>query len=153
MSRLTKSQRNLVIVLLVVLTYAVFDFVKNRDEYLGYYKGGKKNTQDVKKEEKKSINPEVKVLRNDMASTKVWGENPFYDPDLKKAPVRRVVRKKRAVYLKLKAISYSGDNSVAMINDQILSKGDVISGYRVVKIEPKRVVLVKGSEKKILSLR
>lgn len=150
MASVSKSQRNLIIVLLLVLTYAVFDFVTNREQYLGFYKNTKKATQKVQ-EEKQPPSQFKKAANADAAYLKNWGRDPFYDPGLHRKPVHRSLRRVE-VSLRLKAISYSGPNSVAMINNKILSVGEIIEGYRVVKIEPGRVILTRGSKRKILTL-
>jgi type II secretory pathway component PulC len=43
--------------------------------------------------------------------------------------------------LKLKAITQSGDKAYALINDQILETGEVISGKKIVSIEKDKVIL------------
>jgi type II secretory pathway component PulC len=43
--------------------------------------------------------------------------------------------------LKLKAITQSGDKAYALINDQILETGEVISGKKIISIEKDKVVL------------
>ncbi|MCM8774146.1 MAG: general secretion pathway protein GspB [Candidatus Omnitrophica bacterium] len=51
----------------------------------------------------------------------------------------------------LQGIIYSPQNSKAIINNEILSEGDVLGEYRIVKIEPKRVVLEKEDKEYILN--
>jgi hypothetical protein len=67
--------------------------------------------------------------------------------------VRTVAESAAEVPLVLNAISYNNGNSVVMINQKILSAGDMIEGYKVIRIEPTRVVLTKGDESKTLNLQ
>jgi hypothetical protein len=43
--------------------------------------------------------------------------------------------------------------SVAMINNKVLSEGDEIEGYNVLKIEQRQVTLIKDGQKKTLRLQ
>lgn len=54
--------------------------------------------------------------------------------------------------LKLKGIIVENGAYVALINDQILRRGDTVSGFRVAEIRSNEVVLVKGMEKHTLRL-
>lgn len=152
MSSLSKGQKRLLIVLAVVLAYGIFDVIKNKDRYLGYYGGGKKD-QKVKQANVANV-PQMKKTstRRNAKYLQIWKEDPFYN---QRFVYRRVVRKQTPaeVQLNLKAISYSGKNSVVMINDRIMMVGDIIHGYRINKILPNQVVLSKGSENKTLILR
>lgn len=153
MSSLTKGQKRLLVVLAVVLAYGAFDVLTNKDSYFGYY-SGKKNDKKVAHPNVVDLNvPQIKKASNQNAKyLQEWGADPFHN--------QRFVRRRVApaiinteVQLNLKAISYNGKNSVVMINDRVLMAGDVIHGYQVVKIEPNRVTLSKGSENKTLTLR
>lgn len=58
----------------------------------------------------------------------------------------------RLVELELKGISFSQDKKgFAFINDQIVTAGDVLSGYTVSRIEKDRVVLARGAQTFILT--
>ncbi len=147
MANLTKSQKRLLILLAIVLAYAVFDVSRNWDTYMGFYKG-KKGTVHKKKN---STTRDASLKIRKVEYTKDWNQDPFYVA-VKTKPRKRVVRR-RTVSFHLKAISFAGDNSIAMINSRIMKVGDVINGYRLVSIQPKRVVLQKGTEKKVLTLK
>ena len=54
--------------------------------------------------------------------------------------------------LNIRGIIYSKDSSVAIINDEVVKKGETIGGYIILKIEEKKVILKKGSEEFILKL-
>lgn len=64
-----------------------------------------------------------------------WGSDPF---------VRDWMLVNELANLSLKAITLGGDQSYALINDQILQEGDEISGKRIVSIESDKVTLEQG---------
>jgi hypothetical protein len=65
----------------------------------------------------------------------VWGGDPF---------VRDWMLTNELANLSLKAITLGGDGAYALINDQILEEGDIISGKRIVSIHPDNVMLEQG---------
>ncbi len=150
--QLTKSQKILFAVLGVVLAYAIFDFVSNRDTYINFYTG--KNAQNnnatsvATKSENRLTEDPLKI-----SLTSTWGDDPFLIK-VKKKIVKKSSRKRiKEPTFVLKGISYRPDEgSVALINDRILKLGDVIEGYKVIKIEEKKVVLWNGKKRKILRL-
>jgi hypothetical protein len=151
MSSLSKGQKRLLFVLAIVVAYGIFDMVSNRDRYFSYYGGRRLN----KIQPNNSVNVNIaEIKKTSTANAKylhTWGDDPFYD---QRFVHRRVIRQRiqTEAPLNLKAISY-GENSVVMINDRVLMVGDVIQGYQIKRIEPRRVILGKGSETKILTLR
>ena len=54
--------------------------------------------------------------------------------------------------LNIKGIIYSETSSVAIINDEVVGKGDEIGEYFVSEIEEKRVILRKNDQEFILKL-
>jgi len=54
--------------------------------------------------------------------------------------------------LNLKGIIYSEGNSIAIINDEVLSEGDKIGNYFVLKIDERNVLLKKDNETFTLKL-
>ncbi len=134
-------------VLAVVLIYGVFDFVKNKDQYLAFYSKGTKKVVRSGKHVNATTGQNEKLQMKEY--DKPWGNDPFY-VDRKVRPVAETAAE---VPLILNAISYNNGNSVVMINQKILSAGDVIEGYKVIRIEPARVVLAKGDESKTLNLQ
>ncbi len=147
---LTKSQKRLFIILGIVICYAIFDFVTHKDEYLSYYldKESPKKSSVVKKPDGSAAVAENRAELN----IKNWGRDPFRD--MTKKIVRRTTPKPRAVLptFRLEAISYRDGNSIALINDRILKKGDTISGYRVMDIASDRVVLSDSKNRIVLKL-
>jgi hypothetical protein len=74
-----------------------------------------------------------------------WGMDPFY----------HILRRKDTYQtrLVLKGISIGkGKKNYAFINDQILTVGDTISGYEIVEVEKRKVLLRKGNESFYLAL-
>jgi hypothetical protein len=151
MRKLDKRQKNLVILLVVVIVIAAIDFVINMDDYLGFYGSDKEKTPVEVAKAKVSEKSNTKSVFQH-ASAKEWGSDPFYDPA--NEVVKRVVKPQvKVITLTLKAISFSENMSVAMINNQVLSEGDTIEGYTVQKIELKQVTLIKDGQTKTLKLQ
>ena len=147
MQNLTPGQKRLFILLAIVLAYAVFDFVKNKDQYLGFYT--KKENARVEKAEQQADS--LRTVRVRQVYQKAWKSDPFYMKLPPKTPKKKPAKRRRT--FRLKAISFSGESAVAMINNRIVSVGDWIGGYKVLKIEPRRVILGRGSEAKVLTLK
>ncbi len=147
--QLTKSQKILFIILGIVLVYAIFDFVSHKDTYINFYSGNEQESTMPVQNTQTAAQKQADQLQASLFSQ--WGSDPF---------VRKVVVKSRKKYkrkrvrphFKLKAISYRADGSVALINDRIVKKGDVIQGYKVVKIETKKVILWNGKHRIVLKL-
>jgi hypothetical protein len=151
MSQLNKGQKRMLALLALVLLYAVYDIASNWDSYTSYYS----NKPKKKANQSKNTATGVNTLANtkvDKSYLKDWNKDPFYIPSVRRT-YRKQVNTSAEIVLKLNAISYSGENSVAMINNKILKIGDSISGYRVQKIEPKTVSIIKDGKVKVLSLQ
>ena len=149
--QLTKSQKILFIILGIVLIYAVFDFIKNKETYLSFYAG---QSTEIPAEEQ-AAEQETDQLLNDPLKidlTSTWGDDPF----LIKKKAKKITKSSRKMVKEptfvLKGISFKPRGSVALINDRIVKEGDVIEGYKVIKIEEKRVILWDGKKRKILRL-
>ena len=54
--------------------------------------------------------------------------------------------------LKLKAVTLSGIKAYALINDQILERGEAIMGKRIIDIEKDKVILEQGGRQFTLFL-
>ncbi len=142
---ITKSQKRLFIVLGIVVAYAAYDFISNKDDYGKMY-GGKKEvvvkTNPSDKLHLKAIK-QKQITDIDMA----FKRDPFFRSDMVKE-IKKYKRKAKpkAKPLKLQAITYSGENSFVMINDLILSQGEMVEGYVVEHIEKTRVRLTKNGK-------
>jgi len=149
MSQLTKGQKKLFVVLAIVVLYAVYDIASNWDTYVAYY-SNKSRKVNLGKNTNDQVSKKVNIPEN-KSYQKTWNEDPFYIAG-KRSYTKRSVSSSEVV-LKLKAISYAGENSVVMINNSILKIGDIIEEYRIEKIEQNRVSLIKDGKVKILSLQ
>ncbi|MCB9057302.1 MAG: hypothetical protein H6627_01980 [Calditrichae bacterium] len=150
MAKLEKRERNLLIILGIVVLIGAVDFAINTEDYLGYYSSDQKNV------EKKESNIPVQNLKSSQMKNQItytnWDRDPFYNSSIRvsKTVYRNTVKE---TTFQLKAISFSEGMSVAMINSQVLKVGDTIEGYKVSKIEPKQVILEKDGQSKILKLQ
>ncbi|MFZ0388917.1 MAG: hypothetical protein WAN36_00545 [Calditrichia bacterium] len=150
MNKLNKSQKRMMLILMLALCYAVYEGVTNWETYAGFYSSKKPVVQG------KVINS-GKLAATDQATVSPeynlgWGSDPFYEKP-KDKPLVKKVKSSPQIYLNLQAISYTGPGSVVMINDRILKVGEYISGYRVKSIDPQRVVLSGKNGSKILTLK
>jgi hypothetical protein len=64
-----------------------------------------------------------------------WGSDPFVRDWLLVNELRE---------MQLKAITLGGEKAYALINDQILEEGDLISGKRITRIESDKVIMEQG---------
>ncbi|MGD9898153.1 MAG: hypothetical protein AB7T22_03400 [Calditrichaceae bacterium] len=148
--QITKEQKRLLIVLSAVVLFAVIDFTINSEQYLGYYLDdgpAPVSVNPVDDSKEKAIPKYIPVLNY----KKGWGKDPFFDVSVKKIKKRSASKKVEPI-LHLQAISYSGENSVVMINNMAVRVGENIEGYRVLKIEPQKVTLTKDGDIKTITL-
>ena len=142
----TKSQKRLFIVLGIVVAYAAYDFISNKEDYDKMYAG--------KKEVVVKTNPNDKLLIKAVQQTRQINDidmdfkrDPFFRDDIDKKIIKyKRHSKPKSSALKLQAITYSGDNSFVMINDLILTKGEMVEGYIIEQIEKTRVRLTKNGK-------
>jgi hypothetical protein len=138
--KLSKSQKRLFILLSIVIAYAVFDIITNKDQYLlAYFGPDKKSEQSANTLLKEK--PLLSVQTKDTVKLN-WARDPFTgDQQYRPNQLMRFTGNK--INLKLQAITYSGENSLVMISDQILRSGDEIEGFRVGKIYRNKVELIR----------
>lgn len=142
----SKSQKRLLILLGVVVLYAAYDFISNKDDYDKMY-GGKKEIAVKTNPSDKLHLMAAKQTRQITDIDMDFKRDPFFREDMVKKIVKyKKSTKPRARKLKLQAITYSQDNSFVMINDLILSEGEYVEGYIVEKIEKTRVRLSKNGK-------
>lgn len=148
---ITKGQKRLLMLLGLVVSFAVFDFFTNRDKYLSFY--GEKETTVKTVQQKKNVRKDTMQTAGQKEYVKSWGRDPFASTEQPKVinVKDKPVIKTRP--LQLSAISYMGNNSVALINESIVKVGDKINGYVISAIEQKRVILTKDSERVVLTLQ
>jgi len=136
---INKSQKRLFIILGIVILYLVYDVISNFDSYTSFY-GEKKSAPVITAVKKDSIVTAVKEKEIDYLAD--WGKDPFYMV-ITSGPKRNVKRNYKPK-LQLYAISYKGDQSAALINDNFLKVGALVEGYRLQKIEKNQVTLSDG---------
>lgn len=155
-------QRILLIILGVVILLAIYTFfirpkpaavrtisstkarVTDKAKQIKEQAQTKTPTKEIAKVIKEPVKPVTKTSTAKPESTIVetqeekgkWGTDPF---------IRDWVLGSEITDLKLKAITESGIKAYALINDQILEVGEVISGKRIVTIEKDKVILQQGT--------
>lgn len=151
--QVTKSQKRLLIVLGIVVAYGIFDISTNLETYKKVYSGSSK-ARTVKQKTAVDAAKTTTTNSNMQASYLAgWGRDPFYLKEKRGPAVNKKIRRKKTVNLRLLAISTKGNNSIALINDKIVKLGDIISGYRVLKISQTKVYLSDGKRKITLKLQ
>lgn len=120
----------------------------------------KRSREKMRKQENKKVVVEGENSRGDFSKETVimererftsrrkqmsleWGRDPFFLP--------QKVSYKKSVF-SLRGISIGRDKAFAFINDQIVTTGDTIEGWKVVEIKKERVLLIRGKEKFYLTL-
>jgi hypothetical protein len=76
-----------------------------------------------------------------------WTKDPFFLPQVKKEK-----ESTHKTSLKLVAIMEGEKERIAIIDSDVVKKGDIIGGERVQEIEKDKVILVRGGVKRILRL-
>ena len=136
---ITKSQKRLFILLGILICYLIYDVIANWETYSKFYSGEKAKPVQaaVKKDSTKIVSEQKEV---DYLAD--WGKDPFYMV-ITSGP-KRNVKRTYTPKLDLYAISYKGDQSAALINDNFLKVGDMVAGYKLKKIEKNQVTLSDG---------
>lgn len=80
------------------------------------------------------------------------GERDPFEPLITPEGLVNLKLLKEVETLELNGILYSGEDSVAIINNIPLKKGIRIGSYKVIEIKPKEVILKKGKKELILKL-
>ena len=139
--KITKNQKRLFIILGLVLSYAIIDFVLNQDQYKSlYFTSDKTSSQSSNTLVRQK--PKMEVYRNRNLNELTWKRDPF-NSDLQIILRKKQKKQNKDKALLLKAITYSGNNSLVIINDRILRVGDMIGDYKVQKIYKDKVKLTK----------
>jgi len=94
----------------------------------------------------KSVKADKDTIALQRERTKLaWGRDPFFFTRPKKIY--------KGTTLLLKGISLGKDKTVfALINDQIVTTGDAVEGYKVLEIQKDKVLLRKGSDSFYLAM-
>jgi len=94
--------------------------------------------------------PEVAppALKPDFDKLKVgWARNPFVLPQLKEERSKETTPAAR-----LFAILEKGKDRVAIIDHEIVRKGDMVGNEKVLEIESDKVILIRNGVKRVLDL-
>ncbi len=135
-----KKEIIITVILVIILLVAIIMNVKREK----YPKKGKKPAVSLKTKEGKPPSKSVKANADIIALQKkraelAWGRDPFFFTKTKK------IYKGRK--LLLKGISLGKDGrGYAFVNDEIVTVGDVVSGYKVMEIKKDKILLKKGSD-------
>jgi len=100
-----------------------------------------------------SYAPELADKKSSPENT--WGKDPFKFPpgaELRVAEQGESLKAIQAPVKKLTAILITDSQKVASINHKVVTVGDVIDGERVLEIMPDRVILQKGTSKRVITL-
>ena len=77
----------------------------------------------------------------------IWVKNPFLLPQYKEEK-----KKDTAPAVRLSAIFEKGKDWVAIIDHEVVRKGDMVGGEKVLEIEKDKVILTRNGTKRVLSL-
>jgi len=77
----------------------------------------------------------------------VWMKNPFILPQFKEEK-----KKETAPAIRLSAIFEKGKDKVAIIDHEVVRKGDMVGDEKVLEIEKDKVVLTRNGTKRVLAL-
>ena len=133
---ITKGQKRLIVFLCIALGYAGYDLISNSEQYqnlFGFLFSKKKSAKSANEPtaKLKNTNTEKDTVKNIAMG---WGRDPFFCEEMRPPPKKKIIRRKPEVKLNLNAITFSGENSIVIINNQILKEGQHIEGYLVEKI-------------------
>ena len=139
--KVTKSQKRLLVLLVIVLMYAIFDFMQNRKDYEQVYL---KKKQVPQAQLVTNSKPTIKKIEKQLKDIDLnWKRETIEKSEIKRRSVKTAPQK---VHLNLNAVTYAGENSFVIINNIILKEGEVVAGYRVDKIHQDHVKLTKNSK-------
>ncbi|NOX38452.1 MAG: hypothetical protein GXO78_13040 [Calditrichaeota bacterium] len=157
--QLNKKEKRLLLFLLLILLYAVFDVITNFDDYKRAYTGGEEETAVTEETDADTLaaQPEtVERVRKLPYRPGVWEQDPFRSQPNVPVVIPVAGGKNGVVQpqisLRLQAISVGASGAVALINGMLVQEGDRIHGYRVVRIEPDRVILESGQQRRVLEM-
>lgn len=153
---ITKSQKRLFVVLAIVASYAAYDLVTAEP------RNKKTAPENVSETNGNQAQETISAVSN-AATVSVsfplsgWRRDPFRKEkeSFSGLSLHKVVESfltKAPAPMYLTAISQNGARSYALINDQILSVGEKINGYKIVEIGAAKVVLRKNEHSFTLTL-
>jgi type II secretory pathway component PulC len=150
---ISKSQKRLFLLLGIVAAYAAYD--------LSTAKARPARTERESIPAETKTGAQIETVVNTQAQTVFpsydWRRDPFRKNLIEKVVVHTIPSAPSDyapgnAHLHLTAISLSGARSYALINDQILSVGESVNGYKVTEIQSAKVVLNKNGYSFTLTL-
>ncbi len=158
-NQLNKKEKRLLLFLLVILLYAVFDVITNFDDYKQAYTGDEATTEVAVEAATDTLAAQNKAADGPRQLTYrpgLWERDPFRTQQNVPIVIPITGAKDRvgqALFpLRLQAISVSAAGAMALINGTQVQEGDTIRGYRVVRLEPDRVILKSGHQIVVLEM-
>jgi len=136
-----RKKEIIITVILVVIFLAAIIINVTRQKHP---RKGKELVVSLKVKEGKSPSKSVKANADIIALQKkraelAWGRDPFFFTKIKKFY--------KGQQLLLKGISLGKDGrGYAFVNDEIVTVGDVVGGYKVMEIKRDKILLKKGSD-------
>ncbi|MBL7996804.1 hypothetical protein JNM05_15665 [bacterium] len=155
---ITKSQKRLFIVLAIVASYAVFDLATAEPKQKKAVNPASPNTPAAEAEQAPAsiVSQDQQAVHVNFPASE-WKRDPFRKQAEKWTAfgLDRVVETLLAPKLgnlHLTAVSKSGNKSYAIINDHIVSVGELMNGYKIVDINATQVILKKNDHSFTLTL-
>lgn len=146
---MTKSQKRLFLILAIVVSYAVYDLLTAQPKTKIASKQNSSQTDESKLGDSGSSTAVVQSVVPVSFPVSEWRRDPFrkkvVNPDpFNLSQVMGTILVPKLGNLRLTAISRNGNKSYALINDQIVSIGESMNGYKVVDIQSNQVILKKN---------
>jgi hypothetical protein len=143
-----KVNKYMLIGLVVIVVFAL---------YATFFAGGKKKmvSMAASLEPPKTMTPQPEVRAKEarveaVQETVQWERDPFTLPAF--LMVEKKAEKQR-VPLKLLAIMEGGRGRVAIIDNEVVGKGDVVAGERVADIGKETVTLIHDGSKRVITIQ
>jgi len=146
--RLNKKEQRMLLVVLVLLVYGIIDLSLNFDRYRAAFAGNNSTFTDWGDSLMTNPNGAVAASR-EWNVVRAWRVDPFYFRTVKAPhfmPVASSAEHLAVVtpfvpVLTVQAISYSTENSTAIVNGKIVREGDRLNAFVVTRITENAVIL------------
>jgi hypothetical protein len=147
---ISKSQKRLFILLAIIASYAVYDLATAKPRPA---KSVAETAAQATGAQTEAVSAIVAAIAQPAVQMSLLVSDWRRDPFRKQAEKMTAYNLNKVVEtllvpklgnLHLTAISKSGNKSYALINDQILTQGEVMNGYKIVDIQATQVILKKN---------
>ncbi|MGD0233040.1 MAG: hypothetical protein ABSC55_00720 [Syntrophorhabdales bacterium] len=126
--------------------------------YVFFFSGGKKKMDSMAAslEPPKLMAPPAEVRTKEarvqaVQETLQWERDPFTLPSFLMTEKKK--EEKERVPLKLLAIMEGARGRVAIIDNEVVGKGDVVAGERIVEIGKETVTLIQDGSKRVITMK